>query len=376
MTSRKLNLLRSIDRWVGPALCRRIRPTHDRTRHGGADAQACAAAVRKILVIRPGGLGDAVLTLPLLRELRARYPHAALDVLGEQRNIGVYAIADIADDVYCYDTKPLRTFRRLRRNGYDLVVDTEQYHSLSAVFAHALRPRYLCGFETLGRSRLHTHSAPLNEDTYEVVSFLNLAETLSGSNLPFDPDQAFLDVQQCARSWAEKSGHSAGMDEFVTVMPGAGGPYRRWSPARYAKVVSWLNQRGYGVILLGGQDCITTAAAITAENQPDRVMNLAGKTTLAQTAALLQRARLSLSADTGVMHLAYAVGTPTVSLFGPGLHRKWAPPGRGHRVVRKALACSPCTRFGRVPRCPHNVACMQQISVADVIAACDALLEQ
>jgi ADP-heptose:LPS heptosyltransferase len=136
-----------------------------------------------------------------------------------------------------------------------------------------------------------------------------------------------------------------------------------------------LNRRGHAVILLGGRDGVTAAATIAADNDPERVLNLAGKTTLAQTAALLQRARLSLSADTGVMHLAYAVGTPTVSLFGPGLQHKWAPPGKQHRVVRKGLACSPCTRHGRIPPCPHNIACMREISVADVTDAINALLD-
>jgi ADP-heptose:LPS heptosyltransferase len=374
--SRRLKLLQAADRAIGPWLCRQIKPTAGAPHSAGPPEPIPASALQKVLVIRPGGLGDATLTYPLLRALRAHCPTAGLDVLAEQRNAGVYTIADIADDVYCYDQNPIRTFRRLRRKKYDLVIDTEQYHPLSTVFAKALRPRYLCGFETLGRSRLQTHSASLDEDTYEVFSFLNLAETVTGRLATFEQEQAFIQVNQAARDWADRLCHTAGLDNFVTVTPGAGGPYRLWSSARYAEVTGWLNRLGYGVVLLGGQDGLAAAAAIAAENQPERVLNLAGKTTLAQTAALLQRARLSLSADTGVMHLAYAVGTPTVSLFGPGLHRKWAPPGSRHRIVRKGLACSPCTRDGQVPPCPHDVACMRDISVADVTDALSELLGQ
>jgi ADP-heptose:LPS heptosyltransferase len=76
-----------------------------------------------------------------------------------------------------------------------------------------------------------------------------------------------------------------------------------------------------------------------------------------------------------VLHLAYAVGTPTVALFGPGLHRKWAPPAPRHRVVRLGLPCSPCTRSGRVPPCPIGIACMRDLGVAPVLAAAEELLQ-
>jgi ADP-heptose:LPS heptosyltransferase len=157
-------------------------------------------------------------------------------------------------------------------------------------------------------------------------------------------------------------------------MPGAGGAYRLWPAARYAEVARALAARGCYVVLLGAADAVAAAAQIAA-CAPGACLDLTGTTTLARTAAVLSRARLSLSADTGVLHLAYAVGTATVALFGPGLHRKWAPPSRRHRVVRLGLPCSPCTVAGRVPPCPIGIACMRDLGVAPVLAAAEELLQ-
>ena len=368
----KLKFLRAVDRSVGRQLCRMVRPRASAIGTGGPISPD---DLQKILVVRPGGLGDAVLTYPMLRALRVHYPGASLDLLAESRNAGVYEIDKLATQIYRYDARPASVFRQLRDNAYDLVIDTEQYHALSAVFANGLAPKFLCGFESLGRSRLQTHSVAFAESTYEASSFLELANAVTGESATFDAERAFITVGESALAWADIELRAAAISKFVALTPGAGGRYRLWSPDRYAEVAQWLVSLGYAVVILGGADG-TAAATRIADGLPhDQYLNLAGKTTLAQTAAMLSRARLSVSADTGVMHLAYAVGTPTVSLFGPGLHEKWAPPGSDHRIVRKGIFCSPCTAQGRVPRCPRKIACMRDIGTGEVTAAIATVLD-
>jgi len=311
----------------------------------------------------------------LLNALRQGYPDALVDVLAEKRNAGVYEIGDLVSEIHCYDSGVLGVQRRLQSAGYDILIDTEQIHHLSTIFANSLRPKYLCGFDTLGRRRFQTHTVPYREDRYEAISFLQLAEAVLGSPHGFDPDQPFIIVRPAAKAWAATKLKSANERQVVAVAATAGGSARLWPVARYAEVVRWLASRGYYVVLLGGSDGVEAANFIAAHMAPDAVLNLTGKTTLVQSAALLQHACLSVSADTGVMHLAYGVGTSTVSLFGSSSHRKWGPPGRRHRVVRKGLACSPCIRFGRLPPCPHNIACMQEIDAAEVIAAIEDLFD-
>lgn len=310
----------------------------------------------------------------MIHALRDAFRAARVDVLAEKRNAGVYRVADGVSRIYRYDANPLSVLQRLRRSRYDAIIDTEQFHHFSLVLANALRPRVLCGFDSPARGRLQTHSVAYGDDVYEGRSFLRLAEALVGAPIPFDPEAPFVEVVAGARAWAERALEPVGGRELIAVSPAAGGPYRLWPAARYAEVIQALIDRGDCVVLLGGRDGLEAAKQIVAGCGSSGLLDLTGQTTLAQTAAVLRRARLCLSADTGVMHLAYGVGTATLSLFGPGRHQKWAPPGRRHRVVRRGLSCSPCTRLGRVPACPYDVACMREISADEVSVAIEEAL--
>ena len=105
-------------------------------------------------------------------------------------------------------------------------------------------------------------------------------------------------------------------------------------------------------------------------------IDLTGKTSLIDVASLLKQCRLLITADSGMMHIAVAVGTPTVSLFGSGIRKKWAPRGNKHIVLDQRLACSPCTKFGYTPRCRNNVECLSSITTDEVIEAADTLLDK
>lgn len=361
----RLRLLQTFDRAVGSVLCRVMRPRAGALSSSPGTPLA-PQDVRRILVIRPGGLGDAILLRPALAALAESFPGATLDVLAERRNAAALRLGAQRWRVLCYDEKPLRIARELRAARYDLVVDTEQYHHLSVLLANWLRPHWLCGFDTLGRGRFQTHRVPHAEDDYEALSFLRLVEAVAGRRVPFDPEVPFIVPERVDVDWAANTLARSDSRPLAAVMPAAGGVYRLWPAERYAEVALWLAARGFAVVVLGGTDAIAAGRVIAAAVAD--ALDLTGRTTLGQTAALLARSQLALSADTGVLHLAYAVGAPTVALFGPGLHRKWAPPGSAHRIVRKGLACSPCIRFGRLPPCPYDLACMRDISVAEVTA--------
>jgi ADP-heptose:LPS heptosyltransferase len=327
-----------------------------------------------MLVIRPGGLGDAALTFPMLKALRAFYRETSLQVLAEARNVDIYGASPDVDRVFCYDRNGLSTFRRLRQVGFDVIIDTEQFHHLSTVISNFLKPVYLCGFDTLDRGRLLTHPVSYSDDTYEVLSFLDLAEGLTGRPVMFDPESPFITAPAEAQSWAREALSLSDGLPIAVVMPGATSVYRHWPSTRYAEIVKWLVQRGFRVVLLGGKDAVPACQSIAEGLSPDHVLNLAGRTTVLESLAILEKGDICLCADTGVLHLAYGVGTPTVSLFGPGNFRKWAPPGDRHIAIRKDLPCSPCTEFGKTPPCSQDLACMKRITVEDVTGAIEGLL--
>ena len=383
----RLRLLKRLDRSIGGWLCRRALrgcggkagALHHSDGLSYSGAPVPKAGIERILVIRPGGIGDAVLTFPMLRALREYYDEATIDVLGERRNADVYRINGLVRDVYCYDAGPLaspRVLHELAARRYPLIVDTEQYHHLSAVAANYLRPTYICGFDTVGRGRLQTHRVRYVDSIYEVYSFLHLAEALIGQPVPFERDQPFLEVDARWRDWAAQALGGHDQRPVAVVVPGASTPHKYWPPQRYAAVAAWLIERGYYVVILGGRDALALARVIATQHGDGAVLNLAGQTSLPQTAGVIQQAGLYISSDTGPLHIAYGVGTPTVHMFGSGIMEKWAPQGRRYVVVHKDLPCSPCTRYGSTPPCPYEVACMQAIQVEDVIAGIEEVLRR
>lgn len=379
----KLRILKRFDRHIGRRICHNMKPTASFLNQGGDDGRPRWAprpvppdGIERILVIRPGGIGDAVLTYPMLTALKQHYSGAFIDVLGERRNVGVYRLNNLVREVYGYDVNPFATLRMLRRRRYQIIIDTEQFHHLSVCFANWLHPEHLCGFDTLGRGRLQTHRVRYDELIYELHSFLGLASALIGHTIEFDRDEPFVEIDHQWRLWATQRLPDIADRPVAVIVPGASTPHKYWAPQRYAEVARWLVKHGYFVVVLGGSDTLQTADLIARDHTSDDLLNLAGETSLPQTAGIVQRASIYVSSDTGALHIAYGVGTPTVHMFGSGVQTKWAPQGRRYVVVNKGLPCSPCTRFGYTPPCPYNVACMEAISVNDVIAAIEEVLSR
>jgi ADP-heptose:LPS heptosyltransferase len=131
-----------------------------------------------------------------------------------------------------------------------------------------------------------------------------------------------------------------------------------------------------GIVIVGGKSDIKDARSFEEIAGTENILSFVGKTSLMETAAIISKLDLFVTGDTGLMHVAYGVGTPTLSLFGAGIQKKWAPIEKRHVVMNKNLPCSPCTKFGYTPKCPFNVKCLNDITVEDVIESVLRLLSQ
>jgi ADP-heptose:LPS heptosyltransferase len=320
-----------------------------------------------ILLIRPGGIGDAVLLIPAINAIKAAYPDAVIDVLAEKRNSAIFRLSPNIGHVFHYD-RPSELLRALR-GGYDVVIDTEQWHRLSAVIARMTRAPVLIGYATNERSRLFTHPTAYSQDDYETDSFFRLLEPLGIK--PSVLSQPFLAVPGKATERGDTLLGEIKGGGFVTIFPGASIRERQWGADKFAKVAEMLAALGVAVVVVGGGDDKGQGEQIVACGTG---LNLAGRTSLSETAAVIQKSALLLSGDSGVLHIAVGLGVPTVSLFGPGRARKWAPRGERHTVINKELPCSPCTTFGTTPPCPIAARCMSDITVAEVFNAVTVLL--
>ncbi|MBP1612361.1 MAG: glycosyl transferase family 9, partial [Acidobacteria bacterium] len=289
-------------------------------------------------------------------------------------NAGVVRGLGLVDRVLLYDRFPGDLPRALAA-GYDVVVDTEQYHRASAIVAFLTRAPRRIGFGTNVRRRLLTDPLPYDQSIYEARSFLELARRATGREPHWDPEQPFLPLDPDAVRFADEALAPLGDRPLVAIHPGASIPERRWPPERYAEVAARLAGEGIGIVVLGGREDEKPAAVIAARLAGQPVVNVAGKSTLAQAAAIVAKVDVYASADTGVLHLAYAVGTRTVHLFGPGVLSKWGPPGHRFRSIAADAPCSPCTVYGYTPPCNQGNVCMLRIEPERVAREVLAQLE-
>ena len=369
----KIKLLKSIDGFLGKPLVYLL-PGINKSYKA-----ATAGGSRRILIIRPGGIGDAVLLLPAINTLKAKLPDSEIDVLSERRNAEVFEFSNDIGRIYLYDRG--MDIVKCLRNEYDVVVDTEQWHRLSAVVAYLTGAAVRIGFDTNERGRLFTHRIPYRQDDYEVYSFLNLIEPLINnlefgscvSSSAFDLDRPFLNIEDTLSVDSSYSTFKL-QPPVIAISPGASVDERRWGGDRFGKVARALRNRGYRIVILGSGADTKDAGAI--KKYVDDCVDLTGKTTIKDAAAILKGCKLLLSADSGLMHIAYAAGTATVSLFGAGIEKKWAPRGKKHIVLNNHLDCSPCTRYGYTPRCKREVKCLSSLTVDRVIDAVAQILDR
>lgn len=359
----KIALLKTIDRFVGIPAVRFLSLFH-------MHLHEATLPIRRILFIRPGGIGDAVLLIPAIWALKDRLPGAQIDVLCEKRNADIFNLIEELDSVYLYD-RGMELIKCIR-NTYDVVIDTEQWHRLSAVVACLTGAPVRIGFDTNERGKLFTFRISYSHNDYEVYSFFHLIEPLIKESLSFDPDDPFIDIPPALLSSPVVEG-VADTGRLAAIFPGASVYERRWGGENFGRVAQALIRSGFKVLILGSHSDRHDAERIR-KIAPDS-LDLTGRTSLAEVAAILKKCKLLITADSGLLHLAYGVGTPTVSLFGSGIETKWAPMGRDHIVLSEHLECSPCTKFGYTPRCKRNAECLSLISVEKVIASAEELLQ-
>lgn len=323
----------------------------------------------RFLLIRPGGVGDAVLLASSICSIKKTCPDSHITILAESRNCGVFPLIPQADEVLCYD-RPGELIKALI-GKYDIVIDTEQWYRLSAVVARLVRAPVKIGFDTNERRRMFTRGIRYDLEAYEADNFFALLKPL-GVDSYQDIEAVTLSLPLQSVTEAHQLLQPLFSDSFVVIFPGASVEEKRWGSARFLKVSKKLAEYGYRIVIVGGREDRTNGDFIAVAGG----INLAGMTTLAETAAVIVRSSLVISGDSGLLHIAAGLDIPTVSLFGPSSDKKWAPQGKKHVVINHYLSCSPCSRFGTIPPCPVGVCCIRDITPDEVIDAARRLLPQ
>ena len=313
--------------------------------------------MRRICVIRFGAIGDLLMTTPTLRALKARYPDAEITVVTGSGMRPVLEANPVVSTIVEFDKRDHGRASRLaafcaplRGEQFDLVVNLQRSVK-SVLMAWMLRPRRILTHRTrdgvgVGGRRRHG-----------VDNFLDTLHPLG-----IDPAQCDRHLDWFVPDHAKQSLRAvlAGVgigdnDKVMLVNPGATAVSRRWTSVQLAEILETLETEfpEYRLVVCGGRGVDQELAAGALSGRATTVVDLTGRTTLAEAAALLERASLLVTGDTGPMHMAAAIGTPMVALFGATDPDRTGPMDpspsrrRGNALPmvladRENLSCAPC----------------------------------
>jgi heptosyltransferase II len=321
---------------------------------------------RRVVVLAPNWLGDAVMALPLVRDLRLAWPEAHLAVAGRKGVAPLYSMVPGVDEVMALSREG--DAARLAAGKFDAALLLPNSFASAWLTKQANIPQRW-GYARDLRSPLLTRAIP-RPRTYghqvEYYQALGAAlEVVPG------PPYAAVAVPSAAVVSATSLLHGRGLQPgraFVVFAPGAAyGRAKQWLPSRFVELSHLLHRDGVATVLVGAAGDVAACAEIAAATP---VINLAAETDLLTLAGVLAQARGVVANDSGAMHLAAAVGVPVTAIFGPTDDRKTAPlraraDAPAPVIVATSVWCRPCM----LRECPIDHRCMTGIDAARVYAA-------
>ena len=324
-------------------------------------------SLERIVVRAPNWIGDVVLALPAVRDLRRNFPDADIEVLARPWVAPLYGAVPEIDSI-CKSGGAASDAEAIR-GAFDVaVLLPNSFASAWAAYRAGIPERW--GYATDARGLLLTRSCrvPAGVRGRSQVYYYRAMLAGVGLRVTAAPDASL----SCPPEWAARGAEKLGGDgPWIGLNPGAfHGPAKRWLPERYAAVGDTLARRaGARIAVLGGAAERPLGQAIAAAmRQPARV--LTGETTLPELTGVLSRLSLLVTNDSGPMHVAAALGVPVVAVFGPTDPRETGPVGDGHRIVREPVHCSPCG----LRECPIDHRCMTRIGVDRVVTEAQGML--
>ncbi len=320
----------------------------------------------KILFITLTNIGDAILTLPVIDELRAYLPQAEITVLTGPRPSELFEDNPYIKRAIIYDkhsslSLKLGLFRMLRQEKFDVVVDLR--NSLFGLFLAA-------GYKTSvfsgapGRIK-HMRQRHLYK-IRGIIEALGAAKSeLLHRSLPYyQADRAYIETI------LKESGTGPG-DKVIVVSAGGRSQTKLWPKEKFARLIEALDKEYKAGIVLIGDQGDSGASQYIRQNCQVPVLDLSGRTTLKQAALLLQRASVLITNDSANLHLASYLDIPVVAIFGPTDEFKYGPWSSNCRTVKKEIACRPCMKA----RCRYGtIECLQRVSPEEVLCQLKQLL--
>jgi heptosyltransferase-2 len=328
-------------------------------------------AIQNILIIKPGAIGDLIQMTPVLRALKRKYSDAAISILvGSSATAELFRHDPSVFETIVYDRRredsSVRSFFnlwfRLHRKRYDLVLNFQRSNIKTWLLATAAFPCRVLVYHKTRTTGVHA-----------VMNHMKTLAPLGITSLDLRPE---LYPGPEAGRFAEIffTDHGLNGKRVIALNPGASHAVNRWGTSQFVALADILAERlSARIIVVGGKADVALAEEISAQTRSSPLV-ISGKTSLLQLGALLKKCDVLVSADTGPLHLATAVGTRVVALFGAADPERTGPIGPGHKVIQAHdVACVPC----RSRTCKNSVylECMQKITVEEVFDAVVAIIK-
>ncbi|TDX59236.1 lipopolysaccharide heptosyltransferase II [Orenia marismortui] len=324
---------------------------------------------KRIILIDLLYLGDLIFATPFIRNLRKKYPKAQIDMIVNSNFFDIMEENPYLDNIYAYNKKwsikeSWQFARRLRKNKYELGLNLHG-NWRTALLLKVVNPDYSVGYGAKGRGVWLDQELSFVEDKHMVETYLKFLEDLGFED--FDDQGIELAISQEANENMIsflKDHDLDSQDKLIGLNTGGSWPTKQWTEEGFAELGDKLqNQLKAKVIFFGGPGDVERVNKIVSLMNTNPII-ATGKTTLKELAALAEKCDLFISGDTGPVHVAAAVGTPTIALFGPSDENKYRPYGKKHQVIENGIECRPCGHH----HCPlkhHN--CLEKISADEIL---------
>ena len=344
------------------------------------------AKVKRILICGQMGIGNMILFTPFLKALRGYFKNSqiVMFVLKSNGADKVLAGSQLVDEIIVWNIDGMSYLQKVKavvtmvRFKPDLIIN--RFHSYNAynVLINILsRAPYRVGHVSSGgwkgnHDYLNNYPVVMSDGEHDIDRYLRLAEKIGISGIDrktvFDIDhhddtvaKEFLEMNRVGRG-----------TKFIAVHMGTSliQRWKQWEIEKWAILTECLLEQGIPVVALGSEDEreMIVDAFSGASSKP---IFAVGELTLKQAGAVIRKSRLLVCNDSSLMHIAVAVGTPVVAVYGPNDHKRSAPLGAQHTIIRKDLPCSPCDNFDgaeKVKICPINRRCFESMSPQEVLA--------
>jgi ADP-heptose:LPS heptosyltransferase/GT2 family glycosyltransferase len=353
------------------------------------------ASVLNILVVKLDHIGDCVTALPAIRRLKRHFPHARIDVLSSTVTRPIWEGESAIHKIHEFDFFHARSGlgkkqvseqelillqRRLQETRYDLAVDFRKSPDVRHILKYT-GAKLLAGFD-------HDNAFPWLDIALEWEGdraytakrqhvgndLVNLADAIAAS---CDGEDQFMHADPKVRlslSAAEQRRIFA--KPVVAVHPFSGNELRRWPPGRFAELIDMLaSEMAVNIVLVGGADeAVPAGALLGLIRQPEAVFDLVGKLSLSELPRLLLRCAVFIGNNSGIHHIAAALGVPTVGIHSGVVDaREWGALGPSSVAIRRDVLCSPCY-IEFADSCPRKLACLTTLGPGDVFKLCTKMM--